>query len=831
MAENEGAAAENHPYGPGSHAPLENEREMPPCYPVKGNVRNDGSMRYHRPDSRSYRATIAEVWFDSPSAAEAAEFVLAPTHPKGSTGEEYEVGGAEHGCTEAEVMANRTAAGGGAAIAGAGAAGVVVGAAALDETRHPYGIGSHAPLADEREMPGCYPVKGNIRNDGSMRYHRPDSRSYRATKAEVWFDGPTAAEAAGFVLAPTHPKGSTGDDFEPGGSGHGCTEAEVMANRASSAGVAVDDGAGMQTLTGAAGEAGDAGGSGVGAGTVAAAAGAGAAAAAVGAAALGGDDDGEGAMDAGADVAAGAGAEIQGVVGDAAGAAGGAAAAAAGMDADGDVDVEGGAGGLGAAGVAAGAAGVAAGAGAAIKGAFGRGGDDGGDAAGEVDAVGDADATIEVDMDGGADTAATQKVAGATARPVGGDADADDDDGSSGIGKAAAAAGVGAVAGAAVAGALGGDGDADGVDRDADGAADKVAGAAADTAETIEVPTGEAARAAAADVTQNVTGSRLIGEPDGGGIGGKAAAGAAGVAGAAVAGAKAMAKDGSETAVAAGGAAASGSSKAAGAASGLVGGRGRGGDDDDDGAGGGLFDRWLWTVLGMLALVLLIALLLSQCGLGGDDDEAVAGGADEETAEEVDPAAGGVAEDEEEDEGEEEEEVEEETTTTTEAPDVDLEALALESLAAAGFAGIGVEVGADGALTLLGTLDSDEASAAAEAAVAGLDGIGAITNSIEVEAPVEEEAPAEEEPEAEAETPDLQALALAALADAGYPDVEVEVGDDGTVTLTGLVDSDEASAAAEAAVAAIEGVAGVNNELGVETPAAEPVDGEPTFTG
>ena len=75
-----------------------------------------------------------------------------------------------------------------------------------------------------------------------------------------------------------------------------------------------------------------------------------------------------------------------------------------------------------------------------------------------------------------------------------------------------------------MAGALGGDGDADGVDRDADGAADKVAGAAADTAETIEVPTGEAARAAAADVTQNVTGSRLIGEPDGGGIGGKATA-------------------------------------------------------------------------------------------------------------------------------------------------------------------------------------------------------------------------------------------------------------------------------------------------------------------
>ncbi|MEM7274899.1 MAG: hypothetical protein AAF547_17590, partial [Actinomycetota bacterium] len=192
MADNDGATDEQHPYGPGSHAPLENEREMPGCYPVKGNVRTDGSRLYHRPDSRSYRATIAEVWFDSPSAAEAAGFVLAPTHPKGSTGEEFEPGGSGHGCSEAEVMANRAAAGG-AAVAGAGVAGagVVLGGAAVDEALHPFGIGSHAPLADEREMPGCYPVKGNVRTDGSRLYHRPDSRSYRATIAEVWFDSPS----------------------------------------------------------------------------------------------------------------------------------------------------------------------------------------------------------------------------------------------------------------------------------------------------------------------------------------------------------------------------------------------------------------------------------------------------------------------------------------------------------------------------------------------------------------------------------------------------------------------------------------------------------------
>ena len=38
-------------------------------------------MLYHRPDSRSYSVTIAEVWFDTPERAEAAGFRLANTHP------------------------------------------------------------------------------------------------------------------------------------------------------------------------------------------------------------------------------------------------------------------------------------------------------------------------------------------------------------------------------------------------------------------------------------------------------------------------------------------------------------------------------------------------------------------------------------------------------------------------------------------------------------------------------------------------------------------------------------------------------------------------------
>ena len=45
-------------------------------------------------------------------------------------------------------------------------------------------------------MPEGYPIKGN---EGSMLYHEPGSRYYKATKAEVWFDSVESAEAAGFT--------------------------------------------------------------------------------------------------------------------------------------------------------------------------------------------------------------------------------------------------------------------------------------------------------------------------------------------------------------------------------------------------------------------------------------------------------------------------------------------------------------------------------------------------------------------------------------------------------------------------------------------------------
>jgi large subunit ribosomal protein L17 len=63
------------PYGPGSHAALEDD-EQPEGYAIKGNA---DSMLYHVPGSRSYNQTRAEVWFATEEDAEAAGFAKPPS--------------------------------------------------------------------------------------------------------------------------------------------------------------------------------------------------------------------------------------------------------------------------------------------------------------------------------------------------------------------------------------------------------------------------------------------------------------------------------------------------------------------------------------------------------------------------------------------------------------------------------------------------------------------------------------------------------------------------------------------------------------------------------
>ena len=59
------------PYGEGSHAPLADPSEAPEGFPIKG---NEDSKIYHVPESPHYGRTVAEVWFATPAAAEAAGF-------------------------------------------------------------------------------------------------------------------------------------------------------------------------------------------------------------------------------------------------------------------------------------------------------------------------------------------------------------------------------------------------------------------------------------------------------------------------------------------------------------------------------------------------------------------------------------------------------------------------------------------------------------------------------------------------------------------------------------------------------------------------------------
>ena len=61
---------DEHPFGPDSHAPLA-DGSQPEGFPVKGNA---DSMLYHVPGSSFYARTVAEVWFTTAEAAEAAGF-------------------------------------------------------------------------------------------------------------------------------------------------------------------------------------------------------------------------------------------------------------------------------------------------------------------------------------------------------------------------------------------------------------------------------------------------------------------------------------------------------------------------------------------------------------------------------------------------------------------------------------------------------------------------------------------------------------------------------------------------------------------------------------
>jgi large subunit ribosomal protein L17 len=72
----ESASTDEAPYGEGSHAPLDDPDEAPEGFEIKGNA---DSMLYHLPGTPFYDRTVAEVWFATAEAAEAAGFSLPPS--------------------------------------------------------------------------------------------------------------------------------------------------------------------------------------------------------------------------------------------------------------------------------------------------------------------------------------------------------------------------------------------------------------------------------------------------------------------------------------------------------------------------------------------------------------------------------------------------------------------------------------------------------------------------------------------------------------------------------------------------------------------------------
>jgi large subunit ribosomal protein L17 len=84
-AAEESTSTDAAPYGEGSHAPLDDPAEAPEGFPIKG---NEDSKLYHVPGSPSYDRTVAEVWFATPEAAEAAGFELPASQRENEDSEE-----------------------------------------------------------------------------------------------------------------------------------------------------------------------------------------------------------------------------------------------------------------------------------------------------------------------------------------------------------------------------------------------------------------------------------------------------------------------------------------------------------------------------------------------------------------------------------------------------------------------------------------------------------------------------------------------------------------------------------------------------------------------
>ena len=83
--------------------------------------------------------------------------------------------------------------------------------------------GAHAPLEDGGQPEG-YEIKGNA---DSMLYHLPGTPFYDRTIAELWFDTPESAEAAGYQLPPSQRDDDEDTDAAEGAEGSASDEPQA----------------------------------------------------------------------------------------------------------------------------------------------------------------------------------------------------------------------------------------------------------------------------------------------------------------------------------------------------------------------------------------------------------------------------------------------------------------------------------------------------------------------------------------------------------------------------------------------------------------------------
>jgi large subunit ribosomal protein L22 len=178
---------------------------------IDGNTAGASANRRARVDRSRKRAEAAKAQVDAIEAGEQAEDALDGATEEGSASDEGTDEGSasdelDGGSSGSEADASPDHQDGSASDESDGGSSGSEADASPDHEDGEFAPAEYAgavlPDADGNG-PDSHPIKGNA---DSMLYHTPDSRYYKVTKAEVWFDTEENAEAAGFAKPGTTTK-------------------------------------------------------------------------------------------------------------------------------------------------------------------------------------------------------------------------------------------------------------------------------------------------------------------------------------------------------------------------------------------------------------------------------------------------------------------------------------------------------------------------------------------------------------------------------------------------------------------------------------------------